>query len=115
MSLVGLALCLALALPAPAASPGTIVLLAEQPGYRDLKFPERLYDGVLQRTPGTGKLGARFNPYRLAGQDGAGKPLLHELHVPEKGHLLAGLVGQQVRVTGKLVATEGEGKTVQEL
>jgi len=115
MSPAGLVLCLVLPFAAEPAPPGTIVLLAGQAAYRDLKSPELVYEGLLQRNAGTGKLGGHFQPYRLACQDGAGKPLLYDLNVPEKAHLLAGLVGQQIRITGKLVPIAIEGKTIQVL
>jgi len=114
MSLPGLVLCLVLPLTAEAA-PGSIVLFAEQKEYRDLKTEEKVYEGLLQRNPGTGKLGARFNPYRWAGQEGGDKPLTYELRVPDKAHLLADLAGQRVQIVGKLVPVEVDGKTIQEL
>ncbi len=111
----GLVLCLALPFAAEPAAPKPIVLLAEQASYQNLQTPERVYQGQLQRNPGTGKLGGRYQPYRLVGQDGAGPMWQFDLHVPEKAHVLAGLVGQQVRITGKLVPVKIDGKTIQEL
>jgi len=94
---------------------GVIVLLAETTAYRAAKPAELIYEGVLQRNPGSGKIGVRFNPFRLAARDGAGKALLYDMLVPDQAQLLAGQVGQRVRIVGKLFSTEIDGKTVQEL
>lgn len=122
MSTTGLSAFLILSLPwapAPATEAdksGVITLLADQEAYRGAKPPEMIYLGTLERTPGSGKIGAgRFNPYRLTGQDGAGNPVVHELHLPIRAHLVATQVGQRVRIVGKLCPVEVEGKTVQEL
>jgi hypothetical protein len=122
MSFAGLPAFLTLALaggPAPGAAadrPGVITLLANEDAYRAVKSPEMIYLGTLERNPGSGKIGAgHFNAYRLTGQDGAGKPVVHELHVPSKAHLLAAQVGQRVRVIGKLVPADAGGKAVPEL
>ncbi len=115
MSLPCLLLSLALPLADGPAPPGTIVFLAEQREYRDLESRELTFEGLLQRTPGTGKLGGRFNPYRLSVREGEGVARLYELHLPEKAHLLTGLVGQSVRIIGKVVPVKVEERTVQEL
>lgn len=115
MFLTGLTLSLTLPLVAAPVPPGVLVLLAEQADYRELKAQELIYEGTLERHPGTGKLGGPVNPYRLLARDGAGKPLVYELHLPVKAHLLAGQVGQSVRITGKLAPVKVEDRTIQEL
>jgi hypothetical protein len=108
-------LCLA---AGPAAEPPAAVpLCAAEEWYRSAKAREETIEGVVERNPGTGRIGtpARFNPYRLAWTDGAGKAVVRELYAPGKGHVLAAHLGQRVRVAGKLVDTEADGKTYPEL
>jgi hypothetical protein len=99
-------LCLCLL---PAASPDVVPLLVEDAAYRKAKEPEVFFEGVLQRNNGTGQIGAaRFNLYSLLIEGGA--RTTRELYLPGKGHLLATHVGKRVRLTGKLIETEIDGK-----
>jgi len=89
-----------------AAAPEPVILLADQKDYQSLAGAETSHEGVLERNPGSGKLGGRFNPYRLATKGPDDKPLLLELVLPIKAPLLAGHVGQRVRIVGKRVDQE---------
>ncbi len=110
----GLTVCLAsLATERPA----PVVILADDADYKAAKAAEMIFDGILERTPSRGTLGgpSRFNPYRLTGRDGTGKPLVRELFVASKAPLLVVHVGQRLRVVGKLVEVESDGKKQLEL
>ena len=65
-------LVLGLALAPVPEKPTGIELLAEDADYRAARETEVTIEGMLQRNTGTGKIGGRFNPYRLSGQDGTG-------------------------------------------
>jgi hypothetical protein len=108
-------LCCWLSAGAPAEGARPVVLLAEEAEYKAAKEPEAVFEGVLERNPGSGRIGppTRFHAYRLtvAGD----KPAVHDLYVPGKAFLLAGSVGQRVRLVGKLVSVEVDGKTQREL
>jgi hypothetical protein len=117
MLTTGLYWCLTLGValaPLPEKS-GSIELLANDADYRAAKEVEVSIEGLLQRNPGTGKIGGRFNPYRLSGQDGDGKAFVHDLRVTSKAQLLADHVGQKVRIVGKLRPVEVDGKSIVEL
>jgi hypothetical protein len=102
--------------PATADKPGVLTLLADDAPYRAARPPEMIYVGTLERTPSSGKIGAgRFNPYRLTSRDGAGKAVVYELRAPSKAHLLAGRVGERVRIIGKVCPVEGDAKAAPEL
>jgi hypothetical protein len=109
-------LCCWLSAAASAEGPArAVVLLAEEAEYKAAREAEAVFEGVLERNPGTGRIAppTRFHPYRLvvAGD----KPVVHELYVPGKAFLLAAQVGQRVRLVGKLVSVEADGKTLREL
>jgi hypothetical protein len=108
-------LCLCLAASPGAADSGAVTLLADDEAYRKARGDEAVFEGALERNPG-GKLGAggRFNVYRLAMEEG-GKPIARDLYVPGKGAALALHVGKRVRVVGKLVETEDDGKKYLEI
>jgi hypothetical protein len=99
----------------PAAEVKPLVLLAEEAVYQKAKEKEISFDGILERNAG-GKLGpaGRFNVYRLATEE-SGKATTHDLYVPGKAALLALYVGKRVRILGKLVETEDDGKKYVEL
>jgi hypothetical protein len=88
------------------AAPEPLILQADQKDYQALTGAETSHEGVLERNAGTGKLGGRFNAYRLATKGPADKPLLLELVVTARAHLLAGHVGRRVRIMGKLADQE---------
>jgi hypothetical protein len=114
---VGL-LCLCLAATVAADPPPDVLpLLAADKSYQQRPEPERVFEGVLERNPSAGRLGAapRYNAFRLTWTDGAGHPGGRELYLPDKAHLLAARLGQRLRLVGKAVDTEVDGKTYQEL
>jgi hypothetical protein len=105
-----------LALAADAA-PAGLPLFADQPWYREARQPEGVFEGTLERNPGTGRAGpaVRFNAFRLAWIDSAGKPGGRELYLPERAVLLAEHLGARVRIVGKAVDVEADGKTYHEI
>ena len=107
-----LTLLLLMTIPADA-PPGALVLLADATEYKQAAETAQMLDGLLERTPTTGTLGAatRFNAYRLRYTDAAGKEQVRELHAPGKAYLLASHLGKKVRVHGKAVDTKADGKT----
>jgi hypothetical protein len=107
-------LCLAAA-PAADARDGAVTLLADDAAYQKAKGKEVVFEGVLERNPGN-KLGpaGRFNVYRLAMEE-SGKPATRDLYLPGKAALLALHVGKRVRLVGKLVETEDDGKKYVEI
>src|SRR4051812_10598327 len=109
-------LWLALAACGADPDPGVLPLAGAEKWYREAKEPEAAYEGVLERNPAPGRIGAgRFNAYRLAWIDGAGKPGGRELYVPGKAYLLSDHVGKKVRVVGKAVDTAADGVVYYEL
>lgn len=91
-------------------------LLGEEKWYRDAPEPERAFEGVLERNAAPARLGAgRYNAYRLAWIDGAGRPSGREIHLPGKAYLLADHVGRKVRLIGKAVDSPFDGAVYQEL
>src|SRR5258708_30741579 len=96
---------------------GATKLLAGEDVYKKAAGSEVLLDGIVERTPATGRpLGTtRFNVFRLRYQDSTGKEEVRELHVPEKAFLVSGHLGKKVRVAGKLVETKLDSGTINEL
>jgi hypothetical protein len=94
-----------------------VPLCAAETWYRDAREAEATFEGVVERTPGTGRLGppTRFNAYRLSWTDAAGKAVVREVYAPGKAQLLAAYLGQRVRLVGKAVDTEADGKTYHEI
>src|SRR5262245_64225923 len=89
--------------------PPQVVLLAGEKDYQTLVEAETTHQGLLERNPNTGVVGAsRFNAYRLKKEE-AGKAVLLELRLPVRAHLLADHVGQQVRLVGKVVPVMVDG------
>jgi hypothetical protein len=113
-------LCLSTVLgaePPGAAAPEAVPLFAAEPWYREAKEVEAVFEGVVERTPGTGRVGPprRFNAYRLAWTDATGTVVVRELYAPGKAQLLTPYLGQRVRVAGKAVDTEADGTTYREI
>src|SRR5262249_34051841 len=63
-----------------------VPLFAVEAWYREAKEAEAVFEGVVEHTPGTGRLGPprRFNAYRLTWTDAAGKAVVRELYAPGK-------------------------------
>jgi hypothetical protein len=116
MSVGLLCLCLSASVAADPA-PDTLPLLAAEKSYQQRPEPERVFEGVLERNPSDGRIGAapRYNAFRLTWIDGAGNRGGREVYLPDKAHLIAGRLGQRLRLVGKAVDTEVGGKTYQEL
>ncbi len=91
-------------------------LFANESWYRDQKGEERGFVGVLRRVDrGKGIVGfGRFNPYRLEMAE-KGKKDVREVYVGGKTELLAPYVGKRVRLTGKAVDMEVEGRRHREI
>ncbi len=97
--------------------PGAVKLLAGDDVYKKAAGTETLVDGIVERTPTTGRpLGTtRFNVFRLRFQDATGKEDVRELYVPDKAFLISNHLGKKVRVAGKLVETKLDKETLREL
>jgi hypothetical protein len=97
--------------------PAAVPLCAGEVWYREAKAAEAVFEGTVERTPGTGRIGppTRFNAYRLTWTDAAGKAVVREVYAPGKAQLLAPYLGQRVRLVGKAVDTEADGKTYPEI
>jgi hypothetical protein len=111
-------LCLCLSATAAAdTAPEVVSLLADEKSYQQRPEPERVFEGVLERNPSEGRIGARprYNAFRLTWVDSAGHAGGREVYLPEKAHLIAGRLGQRLRLVGKAVDTEVAGKTYLEL
>jgi hypothetical protein len=110
-------LCLSVGVGADtAAKPVVLQLFADAPWYKAAKGEEMIFDGRLELNPGSGRAGAeRFNPYQLTWSGADGKPLTRELYLPDKAHLLAAYRGQRLRVLGKAIDTNADGKIYREL
>jgi len=92
-------------------------LFAAEEWYKTQKGEERSFVGVLERTPGSGPgtVGfARTNPYRLVMEDN-GKKSVREVYVGGKSGLLTPYVGKKVKLIGKAVDMEVEGKQHHEI
>jgi hypothetical protein len=103
--------------PILTAPPDGLTLNAPEKWYRDAKGAETLFEGVVQRTPSTGRIGppTRFNAFRLTWTDGAGRSVSRELYAPVKAHLFADYLDQRIRLMGKAVDTDVDGATYQEI
>jgi hypothetical protein len=99
------------------AEPAAVPLGAAEAWYREAKETEAVFEGVVERTPTTGRLGppTRFNAYRLTWTDAGGKAVVREVYAPGKAQLLTSYLGQRVRLVGKAVDTEADGKTYHEI
>lgn len=93
--------------------PGRRELFAREGWYRGQAGKEQVFAGVLQRAErGKGVAGfGRFNPYRLVM---AGKKV-REVYVGGRSELLEPYVGKRVRITGKAVDMEVEGRMHHEI
>jgi PrcB C-terminal len=105
--------------PAPGAkeqAPLKKDLFANEAWYKAQKGEERTFVGVLRRVErGKGVVGfGRFNPYRLE-MDEKGKKDVREVYVGGKPDLLAPYVGKRVKLTGKAVDMEVEGRNHREI
>jgi hypothetical protein len=91
-------------------------LFANEDWYRSQKGAEQSFVGVLQRVErGKGGVGfGRFNPYRLL-MDARGKKDTREVYVGGKPDLLTPFIGKRVKLTGKAVDMEVEGRMHREI
>jgi hypothetical protein len=111
-------LCLSATLAAePAEGPTVVPLAAGESWYKSAKGDELPFEGMLERNPGSGKIGppTRYNAYRLSWIDSAGKPGGREVYLPEKAFLLEEFLGRKVRLVARSIDTEADGKTYHEL
>jgi hypothetical protein len=115
--------------------PARKVLFAQEEWYRTQPGKEQDFVGVLEKVKGAGGIGfGRFNPYRLVMTvvekrkvkeivDGRvvekevteQKKVTREVHVGGKPELLAEYVGKRVKLVGKAVDMEVEGKQHHEI
>lgn len=105
--------CCGAAGDAPAKAPAKLELFAKEDWYRGQEGNEQDFVGVLRKTGrGKGVVGfGRFNPYRL--EMAAGK--VREVYVGGKPEILTPYVGKKVKLTGKPVDMEVEGRMHMEI
>jgi hypothetical protein len=109
-----LSLCLGADIPS---GPGVLKLLHADDDYRKQAGAEVLLDGLIERTPTTGRPGGteRFNVFRLRYQDPSGKEEVREFFVKDEAYRLSSHLGKKVRVAGKLVETKVKDDVVHEI
>jgi PrcB C-terminal len=99
------------------APPAKLALFADESWYKNRKVDEQDFVGVLSRVPertgGTIGVG-RFNPYRLT-MNNKGKQTEREVYAGAHPEYLAPYVGKRIKLIGKPVETEVEGKTHSEI
>lgn len=100
------------AIPVPE-EPASVALFADAAWYKDQPAKEETFAGVLTRFTRTGPIGPRFNAYRLILDGDA--PDLHEVHVADKGDAVAPFVGKKVKLVGKAVETDADGRRLREV
>ena len=103
------------AAPAPADKadpPAQRELFAKEDWYKNQAGKEETFEGTLQRIERPkGVVGfGRFNPYRLVMKGDT-----REVYVGSQGKLLDPYVGKRIRLTGKAVTLEVEGRTHREI
>ncbi len=104
--------------PEPAAAdkdapPAKLQLFADESWYKDQKGEEKDFVGLLSRAPARpgGAVGVgRFNPYRITMTDDKGKQSEREVYAGAHPELLAPYLGHKIKLIGKAVDTEVEGK-----
>ncbi len=104
--------------PEPAAAdkdapPAKLQLFADDSWYKDQKGEERDFVGLLSRAParpGGAADSGRFNPYRLTVTDDKGKQSEREVYAGAHPELLAPYVGHKIKMIGKAVEAQVEGK-----
>ncbi len=99
------------------APPAKLVLFADESWFKNRKVDEQDFVGVLSRVaePRGEKVGlGRFNPYRLT-MNNNGKQTEREIYAGAHSEYLAPYVGKRVRLIGKAVETEANGKTHAEI
>jgi hypothetical protein len=89
--------------------PAKLELAGAEAWYRNQKAKEETFVGVLEKLPlPPGAVGfGRINPFQLVLEDGKAKK---EIYLGARGALLAPYAGKKVKLTGKAVEMEVEGK-----
>lgn len=96
-----------------AAPPPPVELFAKEAWYKDAKGPEQAFVGVLKKADrGKGIVGfGRFNPFRLEMEGGK----VREVYVGAQGKRLDPYVGKRIKLVGKAVDMEVEGRMHHEI
>jgi hypothetical protein len=104
-------------LPILSSAPDGLTLNATETWYRDAKGAETVFEGIVQRTASTGRIGppTRFNSFQLTWTDSAGRSVSRELYVPGKSHRIADFLDRRIRLVGKAMDTEADGTTYHEI
>jgi hypothetical protein len=99
------------------APPAKLALFADESWYKNRKADEQDFVGVLSRVPERtgGTVGAgHFNPYRLT-MNHNGKQTEREVYAGAHPDYLAPYVGKRIKLIGKAVETDVEGKAHAEI
>ena len=96
------------------APPAKKELFAKEGWYKDQKGKEQDFVGVLRYLKPGGIGFGRFNPYRLE-MEAKGRKDVREVYVGAKPELLKPYVGRKVKITGKPVEMEVEGRMHREV
>jgi len=91
----------------------TVKLFAEEPWYKTMKGEPTMFEGVLKKTERAKNIigFGRFNPFRLEMADGK----VREVYHGGKPTLLDPYVGKKVKIVGKAVDMEVEGRMHREI
>jgi PrcB C-terminal len=97
------------------APPARLALFADESWYKNRKADEQDFVGVLSKAAGRpAELVGRFNPYRLT-MNHNGKQTEREVYAGAHPEYLAPYVGKKVKLLGKAVETDVEGKAHPEI
>jgi hypothetical protein len=90
-------------------------LLAEETWYREAPEPEREFEGKVDYQVGDGRIGLpqRYAGFRILGVE-EGRPVARPLYTADRDYLLAPLVGRRVKLLGKVVSREVQGRQIGE-
>lgn len=103
------------AAPAPQKAPRRVELFGKEGWYKSQPGKEQEFVGTLEKAPRQGGIGfGRFNPYRLTMKKGD-RTEVREVYVGGKPQLLAPQAGKKVKIVGKPVDLEVEGKVHHEI
>ncbi len=111
LSLLTLLLGAAVAAPAEKAEPpAKKELFANEDWYKNQKGKEEMFEGTLEFKEQKGVGFGRYNPYRLVMKNDA-----REVYVGSQGKLLQPYIGKRIRLIGKAVDMEVEGRNHREI
>jgi len=95
--------------------PAKLELFAKEGWYKEQEGKEQEFVGILSKVNLKGKVGfGRMNPYRLE-MEADGKKTVREVYVPGKPEILDPYVGKKIKLIGKPVDMDLEGRKYAEI